>query len=133
MAPKLLPSHLLDNLFKRSDAAGQRNKCIGSLEHLLFSLVHTVGDHNFTTRSCALRFDQKRGDNASNLTAVIEYRVGNFTHQPNRTAPVDQPNVSFGHGFPKCSRGVDEGGIGADPRAAIRSEEHTSELQSHHD
>ena len=111
MAAKLLPSHLLDNFFKRPDATGQRDEGIGELEHLLFALMHIVRDDNLATRSRALTVHQKCRDNAGDLATMVEYGISNFTHQPDRTAAVDQPDAHFGHGFSKRSGGVDEGGV----------------------
>ena len=44
VAAELRPGHLLDQLFQRADAAGERDERVGALEHQHFSLVHVLGD-----------------------------------------------------------------------------------------
>ena len=44
---ELRPGHDLDDLLDRADAARQRHKGVGFLEHRVFALVHVVGDDEF--------------------------------------------------------------------------------------
>jgi hypothetical protein len=41
---ELRPGHDLDDLLDGPDAAGQRHKGVGFLEHRVFALVHVLGD-----------------------------------------------------------------------------------------
>ena len=87
---------------------------------ILLALVHVLGDDDILRLlQHALALDQKFRDHAGDLAAVLEHRLGEFTHQPDGAAAIDQPDVIFGQDFSEFARGLDEGGVFAGAGAAI--------------
>ena len=119
MPAKLRPGHLLDHLLKRADAARQRDKGVGLLEHALLALVHVARDDQIAARVGVLTILQKCRNDADHLAAVIQHGTGDFTHQADRAAAVDEPDAVFREDGSECPRGRHEGRVGARPGAAI--------------
>ncbi len=117
---ELLPGHLLDQFLQRADAAGQRHERIGVLEHQPLALVH-VGrdDHLLNTRQHIFARPQKIRNDAGHQAAVIQRAFRDRTHQPDRAAAIDQPDIVFSENFSQRERSFDEAGARARPGTAI--------------
>ncbi len=76
MAAELNPGDLLDDFFKRADAARHCHEGVGHLEHLALALVHVVG-HDKIVDALQGKFtgDQKFGNDAGRVAAMVEHRL----------------------------------------------------------
>ncbi len=119
MAAELSPGHLLDDLLQGSDTSGQRDERIGLLEHPLLALVHVARLDDPAAAERMLAIDQKGRDHADRLATAVEHRVGDFSHQPDRSAAIDQADTVVGQDGAESPRGFDEGRVGARSRPAI--------------
>ena len=120
---ELSPGHHLDDLLDRADAARQRHKGVGFLEHLVFALVHVVGDEQFVEpvkRSFGgLPVDEEARNDAGYLAAGLERAFGDRAHDAFGAAAVDQAQPDFGDAAPEQLSGLDIDFIAAGRRAAV--------------
>ena len=119
MPAELRPGHLLDQLFQRADAAGQRDERVRQLEHLLFAFVQVARDDQLAAVERALALGQEVRDDAGDLAAVVEHGFGKLAHQADRAAAVDQADAVLRQDFAEGAGGLDEGGVGSRAGAAI--------------
>ena len=120
VAAELLPRQLLDQFLQRADSAGQRHECVGALEHQPLALVHIGRDDHFLNAIKGVFADgEEVRDDARHGAAVIEYRGGHRSHQPDRTAAIDEADAVFGESLSKCDGGFDKAGVGTRAGAAI--------------
>jgi hypothetical protein len=117
---KLEPGELLDQLLERADAAGQRDECVGALEHLAFALVHVARDHHVARAfERVLARHQEVGNHPRDRTARIHRSVRHRAHQPDPAAAIDHVDFLAREDLPKLAGGRDIHGIVARRRPAI--------------
>ena len=107
VAAELRPGHLLDQLFQRADAAGQRDEGVGALEHDALALVHVARDDQLLRVAAGvLAVGQEFRDDAGHLAAVVEHRLGDRAHQADRAAAIDQADAVLGQDGSERPRGL---------------------------
>ena len=120
---ELRPGHDLDDLLDRADAARQRHKGVGFLEHRVLALMHVLGDDEFVE---ALQRGlggflghQEAGNDAGDLAAGAQRAIGHRTHDALAAAAIDQPQAGLGEGAAEHMAGLDVEFAAAGRRAAI--------------
>ena len=95
MNPQLPPSHDFEEFVERAVAARQRNKSVSQIRHLGFALVHGFHFNQLAIdRTDDLFGLERTGNNANDTAAPFGDGTGNFAHQPDTAAAVDQTNAT---------------------------------------
>ena len=93
-----VPRPGLEQLVERADPAGQRDEPVAQLGHLRLALVH-VGDGVQLGQAGMrdLMVDQCLRDNAIDLAARLQHRIGDNAHQAEPSAAIDHLDAAPGH------------------------------------
>ena len=119
VAAELNPGDLLNHFFEGTNAARQRDECVGHFKHFAFSLVHIArNDQVVGAAQSVFASDQKLGDDACDGTTAIEHGFGDRAHNPDRATAEDQVNAIIGESSAEGASGFHEGGVvpGPDPQ-----------------
>jgi hypothetical protein len=117
---ELAPGVDLDQLLERPDPARQRDERVGELGHQRLALVHRGHDPQVLQPAVPdLAIDQRLRHHADHLAAGLDRRVGQHAHQPERSTPVDDPDVSPDEQPRQLARRLRVGRIGAGVGPAI--------------
>ena len=123
MLAELRPRQLLDEFFKRADAARQRDEGIGALEHQLLARVHILDDDEFIdVHEHLFARAEKFRDDAGDLAASAKHRFRDFAHQAEAAAAVDKANVGVGERLAELTRGESVSRVHAFARAAVNAD-----------
>jgi hypothetical protein len=108
MVPELCPRPNLKQLLEGSDPAWQRDEAVGQLGHERLALVHRA-DHAEVGEPamCDLLLDERTRHDACDFAAGDERRVGEHTHEADRSAAVDEADAASGEGLSECPRGLE--------------------------
>jgi hypothetical protein len=92
---ELRPGDDLEQLLERPVAPWERDEAVGELRHARLALVHAAHDvHAREMRVRHLARDEAVGDDARDVAALLERRVGEHAHQPDVPAPVDDADAA---------------------------------------
>src|SRR6266516_5784186 len=120
MTAKLRPGELLDQFFERADSARQGDKGIGAVEHRAFALVHIAGDDQLLAEPPRpLTLGEKVGNDSGCLAAMRHHGVGEYAHQADRTAAIDEPHAVFGENLAELTGRLAESGLSPCTRSAV--------------
>src|SRR5262245_11668390 len=120
MPPELNPGDLLNDLFKRSDAARHCDKGVRHLEHLALSFMHVARDNEVVgAPHCMLACHKEFGNDAGYLTAMVDDRFGDRPHHADGAAAENQADVIPGKDSAEGTRAFGKSGIHTWPGAAI--------------
>ena len=120
MPAKLRPGQLFNQFLKCADAARQRDEGVRALKHQPFADVHILNHDQFVNvfQHFFLGAEELRND-ARHFTASAEHSFGDFAHQPQATAAVDEADVCVREGLAKRLGGNGVGGAQTCAGAAI--------------
>ena len=106
---ELRPGQHLEGLLERAHAAGKRDEAVGARRHRRLALVHRVDHHELAEAVVGdLLGDQRARDDADDLAAALEHRIGDRPHQPDAGAAVHQPAAALDQHRAELARRVDE-------------------------
>ena len=95
--PELRPGDDLEELLEGAQPAGQREEAVGQVGHQRLALVHRVDGAQVGQAEVGdLALEQRLRDDAGDLAAGLEHRVGQRAHQPDARAAVDQADAAPG-------------------------------------
>ncbi len=114
------PGQGLEEFLERADAAWQRKKSDGSPCHHRFALVHVGDDVQFRQPIVGdLLGGQGLGDYADHLSAAIEDRVGDNSHQSDPPTPINHADTAAGQDLAHLSGQLGVCGLATYRRSAI--------------
>src|SRR2546428_3810047 len=116
---QLRPRQDLERLIEGPETPGKRDEAVGERRHRGLALVHGADDPQLgEARVCELTRHERLRDDADHLATEGEYRVGEHSHEPDRTAAIDQAEPARGQLGAEASRGLRVGGAPALGRTA---------------
>ena len=101
---QLGPAQGLEDLFERTEPAGQGDASLRQLLHQLLALVHRVDFEELAESLVGeLLIRQLPGNHADDEAAALEHSVGQHPHQSGARAAVHQPDAFGRHSRPRAS------------------------------
>src|SRR5207237_3933377 len=120
VSAKLCTSRVLDEFLECAASARQCDEGVGAVERGSFALVHIAGDDQLLTEPPRpLALGEKVGNDSGCLAAMRQHSVGEYAHQADRTAAIDEPHAAFGENPAELTRRLAESGLGPCTRSAI--------------
>ncbi len=119
MVAELGPGQDFHELFEGTEAARERQECVGVRGHQCLALVH--GLHDVEMREPAMRnleLDESLRDHPDDRPAVRQHRIREQPHQTTMSAAVDQPHTALGQRSPESASRIGKRRIGSHRRAA---------------
>ena len=88
---ELCPREHLEQLLEGAEPARERHEAVGEAGHCRLPLVHAVDDAQLGAAGvCDLLRRQRTRNDAHDLAAGREHRIGENAHEPDRSAAVDE-------------------------------------------